>query len=145
MNQKNGRSLTFQEIIDELVHSHIEEMNAKFEDKVGNYRELVVDMALHILKHEKKIRAFIKYPKYSNQDLIGIDFCIWVDIPNENMKPITISVLGGKYVEKEKELHPNVDCIFPVEMNMDNPYSVKQRIIKIIEEKTKKSIEAPAP
>lgn len=128
----NRHPKSFQQMVEDIKRLHTEEFEYTFEDKVGEYRETLVDMALWLLKYHKKIRSFIKYPKWSNQDLLGIDFAIFLEVNGEPMRPFTISVLGPKYVEKEKELHPDVQIIFPVEMKTDSVESVMKRLEEII-------------
>jgi hypothetical protein len=133
MPGNNKQKKTLQEIITEYKESNAQKLN--FSDKVGYYRETMTEMALLMLKEDRVIRNFIRWPRWSHEDLAGSDFQIFYVNGENKTKSLSISVLGPKYAHLEKEAHPDVDIVLPVSMVDDSVGLIADKIKKLKEEK----------
>jgi hypothetical protein len=137
MDQNNGTNgsngSSYQRVVDEITKLHATAMSIPFEDQIGFFRENMAEMALAMMRQDRKIHAYFKYPRYSREDRIGIDFLVFVSPPQRNAKSIRVSVLGPKYADKEKDVHPKVDFVLPVSVKEDTVTSVIKKITEYIE------------
>ncbi len=136
MDQNNGTNgsngSSYQRVVDEITKLHATAMSVPFNDQIGFFRENMAEMALAMMRQDKKIHAYFKYPRYSREDLIGIDFLIFVSQPQRNAKMIRVSVLGPKFADREKEVHPKVDFVLPISATDDSAASVIKKIMEYI-------------